>query len=137
MATVKRVRRERRPRSAVSDCKKLKLLVTVVNRRKTEFYLDFLSGFECNLQLALQAEGTAHSEMLHMLGLEDEEKSVIFSILREDLAERALHGLEDKFAHVRGGKGIAFTVPLTSVMGVALYRFLSNDKTVPTEEKVQ
>ena len=33
-----------------ADFKKLKLLVTVVNRNKAEFYVDFLSGFEVNFQ---------------------------------------------------------------------------------------
>ena len=128
MATVKRIRRERRPRSSVSDCKKLKLLVTVVNRRKTEFYLDFLSGFECNLQLALQAEGTARSEMLHLLGLEDEEKRVIFSVVREDMAPQVLKTLEEKFATIKNAKGIAMTVPLSGMIGVAIYQFLANHR---------
>ena len=50
-------------------------------------------------------------------------------------AENALHGLEDKFYKLRGGKGIAFTVPLSSVIGVGLYKFLSNNKAFGTEEK--
>ena len=32
-----------------TDLKKLKLLVTVVNRKKTEFYLDYLTGFDVTL----------------------------------------------------------------------------------------
>ena len=36
--------------------------------------------------------------------------------------------LEDKFATIRIGKGIAFAVPLSSVIGVNLYRFLSDNR---------
>jgi len=36
--------------------------------------------------------------------------------------------LEDKFHTIRNGKGIAFTVPLSSVIGVNNYQFLSNNK---------
>ena len=108
--------------------KKLKLLVTVVNRKKTEFYLDYLTGFEVNFQTAVAAQGTAKSDTLYLLGLADSDKSVIFSILREDRAEEAMQGLEEKFHTLRGGKGIAFTVPLTGVIGVAIYRFLSNNR---------
>ena len=50
-------RRTRREKDSSSDFKKLKLLVTVVNRNKTEFYLDFLSGFEVNFQASVLAEG--------------------------------------------------------------------------------
>ena len=109
-----------------SDFRKLKLLVTVVNRNKTEFYMDFLSGFEVNFQTSVLAQGTAKSETLYMLGLEDSDKSVIFSIVREDKAVEAMHALEDKFHSLKNGKGIAFTIPLSSVIGVAIYQFLSN-----------
>lgn len=118
-----------------SDVKKLKLLITVVNRRKTEFFMDYLSGFEVNFQTSILAQGTARSDTLHLLGLEDTDRSVICSLIREDKAEEALQGLEEKFHTLRGGKGIAFTVPLTSVIGVAIYRFLSNNRTFVSEEK--
>ena len=36
--------------------------------------------------------------------------------------------LEDKFHSVRGGKGICFAVPLSSVIGVNLYQFLSDNR---------
>lgn len=115
--------------------KKLKLLITVVNRNKSEFFADLLQGFEVNFQTRVLAQGTARSETLRLLGLEDEEKCVIFSVIREDRAEEILHVLEDKFHSVRGGKGIAFTTPLSSVIGVSLYGFLSNNKSVIREEK--
>lgn len=108
--------------------KKLKLLVVVVNKNKADFYIDYLQSFDANLQVQMHAAGTAGSEMLHYLGLEESEKRVIFSIIREDLAIDAMKGLEEKFATLRGGKGIAYTVPLSSVAGVAIYQFLSNHR---------
>ncbi len=108
--------------------KKLKLLVAVVNKNKADFYIDYLQSFDANLQVQMHAAGTAGSEMLHYLGLEESEKRVIFSIIREDVARDAMKGLEEKFATLRGGKGIAYTVPLSSVAGVAIYQFLSNHR---------
>jgi nitrogen regulatory protein PII len=108
--------------------RKLKLLITVVNRSKTEFFMDLLTAYEVNLQTAVLAQGTATNETLHILGLEDSDKSVIFSVIREDKAEEALHAIEDKFSTLKRGKGIAFTVPMSSVIGVAMYRFLSNHR---------
>ena len=124
-----------RKKKTNTDIQKLKLLVTIVPRRKTEFYIDFLGGFEVNFQSVLLGQGTAHSDTLHMLGLEDSDKGVILSVIREDKAEEILHALEDKFHTVRNGKGIAFTTPLSSVIGVAIYRFLSNNRTVVKEDK--
>lgn len=108
--------------------RKLKILVTVVNRNKTEFYMDFLTAYEVNFQTAVLAQGTAKSETLYMLGLEDSDKSVIFSVIREDKAQEIMQDLEDKFHSIKDGKGIAFTIPMSSVIGVAIYRFLSNHR---------
>lgn len=120
-----------------SDLKKLKILVTVIPRSKTEFYMDFLTGFEVNFQASVLAHGTAKSETLYMLGLEDSDKSVIFSVVREDNAAKALRGLDEKFQSIKDGKGIAFTIPMSSVVGVAIYQFLSNNRTrsIGKEEK--
>ena len=90
--------------------------------------MDFLTAYEVNFQTAVLGQGTARSETLYMLGLEDSDKGVIFSVLREDKAEEAMQGLENKFHTLKNGKGIAFTIPMSSVIGVAIYRFLSNHK---------
>ena len=106
--------------------RKLMLLVTVVNRNKAEFYTDFLQSFEVNFQTAMAARGTAGAETMRSLGLPDSDKTVIFSVIREDMAARALEALSEKFQTIRGGKGIAYTVPMTGTIGVAIYQFLSN-----------
>ena len=110
-----------------SAIKKLKLLVTVVDRNKGEFYLDVISQFEVNCQMALSGLGTANSDIVEMLGLNNH-KAVILSIVREDQVEPLIHCLEDKFETIKNGTGIAFAVPLSSVIGVNLYRFFSNNR---------
>ena len=110
-----------------SSIKKLKLLVTVVDRPKGEFYLDVISQFDVNCQMVLGGLGTAHSEILELLGLEPH-KAVILSMVREDKTEAIMNCLEDKFSTIKNGKGIAFAVPMSSVIGVNLYQFLSNNR---------
>ena len=110
-----------------SAIKKLKLLITVVDRPKAEFYIDVISQFEVNCQMAVNGLGTARSDLIDMLGL-NLHKAVIFSVVREDKAEPIMHCLEDKFATIKNGKGIAFAIPLSSVIGVNLYQFLSNNR---------
>ena len=110
-----------------SAIKKLKLLFTVVERPKTEFYLDVLSQFEVNYQMVVGGKGTATSELVDMLGLSPH-KGVILSVVREDMVDSVMTCLEEKFSTIRNGKGIAFAVPLSSVIGVNLYRFLSDNR---------
>ena len=110
-----------------SAIKKLKLVFTVVDRSKAEFYLDVLSQFDVNFQMVTPGKGTAHSELIDMLGL-NIHKAVLLSVVREDMVEPVMKCLENKFATIKNGKGIAFAVPLASVIGVNMYQFLSNNK---------
>ena len=110
-----------------SAIKKLKLLFTIVDRPKSEYYLDVLSDLDVNCQVVTGGKGTATSDMVDLLGL-NPHKAVIVSVIREDLTDNIMKVLEEKFRTVRNGKGIAFAVPLSSVIGVNMYRFLSNNR---------
>ena len=110
-----------------SDIKKLKLLFTVVDRNKGEFYLDVLSQYEVNCQMVVGGMGTANSELIDLLGL-NIHKAVILSVIREDKADEIMNGLEQRFSTIKNGKGIAFAVPMSSVIGVNLYQFMSNNR---------
>ena len=104
------------------------LLFTIVNRKKGDLFADLLQGFEVNFQTILSAQGTANREALSLLGLTESEKAVIVSVIRRDRINEALALLDLKFRTVKDGKGIAYTVPMSSTIGVLLYQFLSNKK---------
>lgn len=121
---------ERKPKTkpAGTAPQKLKLLCLIANREKAEFYIDFLHGFEINLELGLAAKGTASEQTLRYLGLAETEKALLFGVVREDRAGAVLAALEEKFETLKNGKGVAFTVPMTATVGVAVYQFLSNNR---------
>ena len=110
-----------------SAIKKLKVLFTVVDKNKGEFYMDVISQFEVNCQMQLQGKGTATSELVDLLGL-NIHKAVILSAVREDRVEEIMKALETKFETIKNGKGIAFAVPMSSIVGVSVYQFLSNNR---------
>lgn len=106
---------------------RLKLLITIVNRNKAEFYTDLIQSYAVNMQMVLMAEGTASAKMLGLLGLADNQKAVILSVIQESKTEKALLKIEEKFNTIKDGKGVAFTIPLTSVIGALIYGFLSDN----------
>ena len=110
-----------------SAIKKLKVLFTVVDRSKAELYMDFISQYEVNCQMLLSGSGTANSQFVDMLGL-NLHKAVIISVAREDRVDELMNMLEDKFVSIKNGKGVAFAVPMSSVIGVNLYQFMSNNR---------
>ena len=66
-------------------------------------------------------------ELVDLLGLNNH-KAVILSVVREDNVDAIMNTLEEKFATIKNGKGIAFAVPMSSVIGVQIYQFLSNNR---------
>ena len=108
--------------------KKLKLLFTVVDRNKGEFYTDVISLFDVNCQMVVGGVGTANSELIELLGL-NSHKAVILSVVREDRVDAIMNCLEEKRERNRKKQGvISFAVPLSSVIGVNMYRFLSDNR---------
>lgn len=125
-AMIKKPSKKATEKEKITAPKKLKLLVTIVERNKTEFYVDVLEDFEVNLQMIVYGKGTAEKKATQFLGFGDESKGIILSIVREDKISHIIDTLEEKFEKVKHGKGIAFSISLTSVIGVMIYQFLTN-----------
>lgn len=106
---------------------KIKLLFTIVERVKVDFYLDVLEGYEVNFQTVIYGKGTAPNELLGMLGITGDDKALILSVIKEDKEKDILYSYKEKYFKTRHGKGIAFTVPISSMIGVMAYQFLSNN----------
>lgn len=129
METRKRTRKTTsKTNNKLTAPKKIKILFTIIERSKVDFYLDILEGFEVNLQSVIYGRGTATREIMHYLGLIQDDKAVIISVVKEEKIKEIMTSYEDKYFKTRHGKGIAFTVPISSVIGVSLYQFLSNTR---------
>lgn len=106
----------------------LKILVTIVNRAKADFYMDHIQSFGVNMQMVFYGKGTAPQEILAAMGLMDSDRAVIFSIIGEDNLSAALESIEEKFRTIVGGKGIAYTIPMASIIGKSIFNFLSDNR---------
>ncbi len=117
---------------------KLDLLITVVDRKKAEYYIDLIQSFDVNMEVEALARGmAAKMGLLEYLGIADSEKAVIFSFVREDKTNELMDTLEDKFRSIKGGKGISVSISFSSVIGKLVYGFLSNNEKTIQEEKRQ
>ena len=107
---------------------RLKILVTIVNRAKADFYMDHIQSFGVNMQMVVFGKGTAPREIATAMGLADSDRAVIFSIIGEDKLRSALDSIEEKFNTIVGGKGIAYTIPMASIIGKSIFNFLSDNR---------
>ena len=108
----------------LTSTKKMSLLFVIIKKGKVDYFLDLIEDFGVNLQISMIGNGTTKSAIFS-----DEigSKSIILSIVSEDNIKKIMAELSRKFEDIKDGKGVAWTVPLSSVMGVTFFNFLSNN----------
>lgn len=114
---------------------RVELLFLIVNRSKTESYVDFLHSFGVNMCLVTPAKGTADEHMLSTLGLTDNNKTLLIGTINSERIPAVFDALDQKFKTVKNGKGIAYTVPMSGVIGSLIYGFLSNNREMVKPQK--
>lgn len=123
------------PTSTTVTENRLELLITTVGRSKGEYYADLIQSFDVNMQFMTMGHGTADEKMLSMFGFTDSDKTVIFSVIQGNKLQAALDALDEKFRTIKNGKGIAYTVPLSGIIGKLIFGFLSNNRSMIVENK--
>ncbi len=104
---------------------KLKILFTIVERQKADFIMSALEGYDVNYQTVIYGKGTS-TQINKLVGFESNNKAVIISLVQANKVKQILAAYEDKYFKTRNGKGVAFTVSLTSVIGKMTYNYLAN-----------
>ena len=112
---------------------KLELMLAVVHKNKAAYFTRLIQSHQANLQLTVPAKGTTHL-ILDTLGFTDRPKYLILSVVRADQAPKLISLLDETFKKGKDYKGVAFTVPMTSVIGTLVYGFLANDKRTVKKE---
>lgn len=104
----------------MSDEKSTRILITITPHRTLE-RIERLMEEGCVIaKYALNAMGTASSEMISTLGLGSPDKIVTVSILPRVLANKMLQMLEMELRWTPVDRGIAFTLPVSSASNLLL-----------------
>lgn len=109
----------------------LDILFTIVDRGKGENVAQLLRHEGVLIHEIALGNGTAHQDLLSLLGLRDTAKDVVISFLQSAIAPRAMRRLSRALDMDQPGRGIAFTISVNSVGGPRALRYLMGD--VPTD----
>ena len=104
------------------------LMAAIINRQHTREFADFYEENGVSVNLITLGKGTARSEVLDYFGLEDTEKSVIFSVVTGETWKVIKRGLQKKMHIDVPGTGIAFVVPMSSIGGKRQLQFLTGNQ---------
>lgn len=110
----------------------LKMLFTIVDRGKGAVAADLLRQCGVMEHCIVLGNGTAHKDMLGILGLTDTPKDVLISFISEQISKQALPRLSYALDMDRPGKGIAFTVRINGVAGPKTLARLTGEQTPDT-----
>ena len=107
------------------DLKKILLYMIIVNYGQGDNIVRILKNNHTSAQFVRVGEGTATKQILDILNIEDNRKEIIYSLVREDYVPDIKRELEAYFAASKRNAGIAYTLDLNAVVGVKVYKFLT------------
>lgn len=107
------------------DLKKLYLYTVIVPRGQGEYIMRVFKANKSSVQFLQYGEGTASNAIRDILGIEDTKKDIVYSIVREDAIPDLKKEIDVYFVASKKNRGIAYTIALTSIVGVKMYKFLS------------
>ena len=102
------------------------LLVLITTPKLAEHAAEMFKKGALPLQYRFNAEGTASSEIMDMLGLGSIDKSVLVSMVPKHLSPILMEKLHTELQLHKANSGIAFTIPLNGANNMIL-RILDHD----------
>ena len=107
----------------------LKFLIIIVNHGQGEFFIKkLINEFNISSIFSCHGQGTATREVYDLLGIGEPIKDVLFVLVKESLLSEIYKMINERFSISRNSNGIAFTLGVNSIIGVLIYRFLTDTK---------
>ena len=100
------------------DDKRVKMLVSIINKADQEKLTETLNHYCTSLHFSGIGRGTARSHHRSYFGIDDVEKRVTFSLIPGYLEHALLNAIGRELKLYLLGKGIAFTMPLSSISSI-------------------
>lgn len=95
----------------------LQCAVTIVDSAIREKMMDICTKQNLPILSVTHGHGLAENEILELLGLDENRKSILVAVLTQGQTAILFHQLNEKLDIKKHGKGISFTVPLSSASG--------------------
>ena len=121
----KRPEEKKQPFEERPDLKKLKFYIIIVNYGQGQNIIKLLKANHSSAQYVQYGEGTATKQVRSILSIQDNRKEIIYSFMREDLVNDFKKDLDAYFASSKKNAGVGFTIELNTIVGVKLYKFLT------------
>lgn len=93
----------------------MKLLITLVPHHQSEKVIKVFNQLNLDFHLVLNAFGTAPSDIMEILNLDDNRRDCVLSLIPSEMCIEALELLNEKLKLFKAGQGVSFAVSLGSI----------------------
>lgn len=114
---------------------KVKLFFIIVPHGQANAIISRLNEFDIACSFVFNGEGSSAKSQYQKSLVADSKKQIILTLVREDKVEFVKRKLEERFSISRAAKGFAFSIKVTSIAGVSIYKFLTNTRKVTKVRK--
>ena len=108
----------------------LKMFFIIVPYGQANAIIARLNEFDIACSFVFNGEGNAKNFVDDVRRIMDPKKQIIITLVRDDKVDFVKRKLEERFAVSRASRGFAFSIKVTSVAGVSIYKFLTNSRKV-------
>ncbi len=102
------------------------LYVIIVNRGQGHYYLDELNKLGVSFSSLIYGYSNPPEEIVALFGNLETKKDLVFTIFRKELLPHIRDLIQRRFIISKQAKGVAFGIPIDSVAGVIIYKFLAD-----------
>lgn len=102
------------------------LYVIIVNRGQGHYYLDELNKLGVSFSSLIYGYSNPPEEIVALFGNLETKKDLVFTIFRKELSPHIRDLIQRRFIISKQAKGVAFGIPIDSVAGVIIYKFLAD-----------
>lgn len=113
----------------------ISFMITIVDRKLAKKYLDVYQKNGLHIALTSLGLGTVNNEIMDYIGLESNEKAVLFSVLQESQWTVIKKQMEKVLQIDAPGGGISFIIPLSSIGGRKALEFLLETQNYEKQEE--
>ena len=104
----------------------LSMVVTIVNRDQSNYYISAYQEAGASMSLVLYSYSMPPQEYRAILGADSTKKDMLLTVCREDQVKTLLGIAKKRFMISDAAKGIAFACPIDAVGGISVYKFLAD-----------
>lgn len=114
--------------------KNLYWFVTIIQRSDAREYEEFYLANGIHTAYSIPCNGTAHAKTLNMFGLERTEKTMLFSIVTDEMLTVLKHRLTVEMKIDLPNRGVAMAVPMSGIGGKTALEYFTEGQSLENDE---